>query len=402
MSPPISDDEDDMPMVSDDDQKAIKVVYKSRGRGEETIDVPLFPSDPYALYNKSAIFYGGSGSGKTTLIRHFMYNMKGLFPYVVAFAPTNFEKHDYDRHIPRQLIYEEFGMDDIKQIYLRQRAASSIVAQTKNKEIIRLLFLRCRDLSAIAKERDFYAKRHSAIEKTKLKYADAPNTMKKLIDQINDCVDKECMQLHRMTIHRNAESLLATELSDEESTIVRFVRFNANALVFFDDATQELEELIKTSKKGGKGKDKATKAGEDAVIHNFFFKGRWANITHWYAAHDDTSIATGLRRNAMINFFTDQPAAISWVSKENNGISRQERPKVEAIIDKVLGEAGPKNAKLVFVKDERKFYYIVAELHEEFDMCSNIAREFCNRIDGINDMNDDNEYIGRFKDVAMA
>jgi len=396
---PPSPDEVDVPILSDEDQAIIKVTYSKRGQPDEIIEVPPFPDDPYILFNKSAIFYGASGTGKTTLIRHFMYNMKEMFPYVMAFAPTNFEKRDFEKHLPKQLIYEEFSIDDIRNVYQRQKAAASIASKTKDKDILRDLFIKCRDIKALGREREFYVLRKNAIAKAKSKYANDTVKANKIIEKINESMEMECINLYKTTICNNSEILEQLDLSEDEQIIVKFARFNPNTLVLFDDATTELEEMIKAGKPSKK--NAGVKAGEDSVIQNFFFKGRWSNITHWYAAHDDKAIPNSLRKNAFASFFTEKQSALSWFNTETNGIGKLDSKRAEAVINAIFDESRPdaKYIKLIYLRLEKKFYYIIADEHLDFQMCSSTVREYCSRIHGESRQADD-KYTGRFKEIA--
>ena len=128
-----------------DDTLYIKFTAKT---GEEIISVGRFKKNSTVLFNKSVIFYGPSGSGKTTLMKDYMYIMRKVFPIVFAFVPTNCEKHDFDRLIPTPLIFEEFGLNDIKNIYNRQQAAAFIYNTANDLNILYKLFQRVADVRA--------------------------------------------------------------------------------------------------------------------------------------------------------------------------------------------------------------------------------------------------------------
>ena len=118
------------------------IPFKFRGAQDEEISIERMKKSMMTFLNKSVIFYGPGGTGKTTLMKNYMYLMKPLFPIVFVFCPTNFEKHDWEGIIPTPLIFENFGVDEIRQVYLRQRMAASIYSVANNLKTLHSLFER--------------------------------------------------------------------------------------------------------------------------------------------------------------------------------------------------------------------------------------------------------------------
>lgn len=377
----------------------IHVVVKMRGHQDVAIDVPRFKKSATLMLNKSAIFYGSSGTGKTILMKDFMFLMRKLFPIVFVFAPTNYEKNDFAKILPSPLIYEDFGIDDIRRIYLRQREAARHYNNANKIDVLRNLFSRIAD----KKSQQFIDRLELLREKAQQKIEETYSTdlavRREKLEEINDLFHAKITQFYKQIIKARVNYIDRSTLSVDERAAIKFINFISRLLIMFDDAGTELISLIKADS-NTKATKKVKEAGDTQngeVIKNFFFKGRHSHMTHWYAFQEDTNLDTGIRRGAFYSFFTDKQTALAFFNKSGNGFTAVEKRQSEAIINAVFSDAAPKWAKLVYVKLEKKFYYIVADQHEDFEMCSQLTRRYCTQITSKSPMVDtSNPYFERF------
>jgi hypothetical protein len=365
-----SDEELVVKKVSDE----IKVVFRCKGYPDEEIIIPAFKKTANNILNRGIIFYGPTGSGKTTIIRNFMFLTKKTFPIVFAFAPTNSEKHDMDAMIPKPLVYETgWGLKEIKDIYTRQRSATEIYNNANNLKTLHKLFVRV----ANAHARKFLGKilslKQRAI-KDVMKKNDSLADQKNKIAEIEDVFKEKLIKFYKQVINPNARKLERESLDQEEKFALRYRNLNVRSLMVFDDAMTEILALIKAGKKAN-----------DETIKNFFFKGRHANISHWYAFQDDKGLDTDIRKNAHISVFTDKQVALAYFSRAANSFSAQEKKRAEAVINTIFDEDKcSKYAKLVYYRlDKHKFQYIIADEYEdkEVQMCSKPVRDFCKKVE---------------------
>ena len=362
-------------------------MLKTTINGEELI-INKYEPKPIDLINKSIIFYGPSNSGKTQIIRDFMFLTKKYFPIAFAFAPTNAEKHDYDSIIPQPLVYEKFDLNDINNIYKRQKIITEIYNNANNIKILKSIYKKI-GLNNIY---DDMFKRIEKVRKNSLEMIEKEEGDKKTkIDNLEYVIKTKLNDLYKNIIKKH--KIDSSELTEQEQYAVKYININPNVLIVFDDAMTEILSLIKEGKRKN-----------DEVLKDFFYKGRWANITHWYAFHDDKNLDSDIRKNAFISIFTNKQVASTYFARSANGFSNLERKKAEAAIKLVFENSNPemKYAKLIYDRiNGGLFKYYIATLHEDKDisMCSESLKKFCKEI-STNKAGFDvtNPYFSKFKE----
>lgn len=340
---------------------------------EEEITLAPFRSTATNLLNKGIILYGATGTGKSRIIREFMYKTKHEFPMVVAFAPTNKEKHDYDAIIPKPLVYEDdWGLPDISNIYKRQRMASEIYNAANNIKVLQKLFKRVssrRDENIL--DRIDYLKKKT-IRNIKDTYTDV-NMRDEKIKEIEDIFAYKITAFYKQIINPKAKKLEAQDLSEEERIALKYRNLVSKTLVVFDDAYTEIMSIIKMGVKK-----------KDDTIKNFFYKGRHAGITHWYGIQDD-KIDSELRKNAHISVFTTKQVALSYFKRSANNFSMLDQKRAETVINLVFDQKTiHKHSKLIYSRlDKDPFTYIVAGSYtdKQVQMCSEPVREYCKEVE---------------------
>ena len=177
-------------------------------------------------------------------------------------------------------------------------------------------------------------------------------------------------------IRPNIARLEALNLSQEEKYAIRYINYNPHALVIFDDASSEVQELVKI------GKTRKGREEYGPVIENFFYKGRHAYITHMYTCHDVKLMDAELRKNAFNVIFTDKATASSFFENKTNQFTSEERKRAQAIIDEIFSDKHEKTfKKLIYTRHKKqKLHHISAEEHESFTMGSRALWEYSDQI----------------------
>ena len=350
----------------------------------EEVIVDQFIPSPESLLNKSLIAYGSSNSGKTFLLKYFMYMIRHKLPTAYAFSPTNEEKHELDQILPPLYVYNDVRTETIKEIYERQRAIASIYNMTKDAKKIRPIFERVANPRARQELSNLESKNRFISSKLEKNYKDpAVLSMKK--KELATLVEKQKLIIYRKTIME--QSKFAT-LTEEQAFIARHMKIIPFTLIVFDDCTNELVSVIKEGKKK-----------KDETIKNFFFKGRWAYVTHWYAMHDDKNLDTDVRKNAQISVFTTKQVAYTFFQRPSNGFTKNQIKVAEQIIRSVFNEDGanrfPEHSKLLYQREEDKFYYIVAKPVVDFKLGAKKLHEISNQIKK-KDITEPNKYFNKF------
>ena len=139
-------------------------------------------------------------------------------------------------------------------------------------------------------------------------------------------------------------------LSQDEQYSLKYLDFNPRVCLIFEDCGAQISSW-----------------GNNDVVQNFFFYGRWFHITVLYTFHDDTLLAAPLRKNAHICVFTNSESAYAFFGRGTNGISGPAKKVASRVIDKIFDPPGPPNfKKLVYLRgDNKPWCYAIADLHEQ-------------------------------------
>jgi hypothetical protein len=371
---------------------AIHIKFRSKSDGEvEEIIVGRFKKTVHNILNKSIILYGPSGTGKTTIIKDFLYLLQMIFPTAWGFLPTNAEKHDFDNILKRPLIYEAFGLEEVENVYLRQKAAAEIYNNANDLKILDGLFQRIADAAA----RNFLQKllymRNKAIDEAS-RGEESESAKKERVTDIQDVFKDRLVKFYKQVINSKINRLKQMNLSKEEQYALQYRYFNPRTCIIFDDAYTEIMSMLKEGRKKNK-----------ESIKNFFFKGRWAYITHIYGFQDDNRLDSEIRKGAFHSIFTDKQTAMGFFSRQANGFTPSERKRAETVIGEVFSKAGVAlHRKLVYSRlDRNPFYYIIADEHADVDikMCSKATKAFCDFIQNHEKFNTDNPFHKEFADI---
>ncbi len=373
--------------------QSIRVDVSGRGITDETMEIPWFDKSIDQLKDRSVIFYGPSGSGKTVLIYDIMYEARHIFPRVMVFAPTNREKRDYEGIVPKELIYEEFDLGDIKNIYENQRAAAHAYNTANNVDTLKKLFNRI--ATPIQKQHigKLETQRQRAEQEVK-RVIKKLDVRKSRLTELESRHNENLKNFYKSIITQRKDLLKQMHLSTDEILAVKYLNYNPRVLIIFDDAMTEIMTLIKKGRQSN-----------DNVILDFFYKGRWAYITHFYAFQDDNRLESEIKKNAFYSIFTSPNVASAFFGRTATNFSKQDKARADAAIKAVFAEdeeeSGQKYRKLVYSRLDTKhpFQYTVANLHDGFNMCSKDVRNYCKRIAKEEELIEkNNPYLKRFSD----
>lgn len=353
----------------------------------QDITIEKFKIHPSNILDRGIIFYGPTGSGKTTVLKHFMYVCRDKFPMVHAFAPTNEEKHELDQIFPPMCVHDKLSLQKIKEIYHRQKAASNIYTEVNNVENLAQLYAKIRTPTDEARLRLLEEKKAATVIKMSKKFA--AQQLKAEREKLDRFHNARKVAIYKEIISKNISKFKFITLTPEQTRILDNINIIPETLIIFEDATSELQALIKEGNKKN-----------DEIIKSFFFKGRWAKITHFYIFHDDKAVDTDIRKNAHISVFTHKQVALTFFTRLSNGFTTDQRKKAQEIIQAVFNEDGhsrfPPFSKLVYVREQDKFYYTVANVYDDFKMGAPKLHELSEKIKKKNTMNSSNKYYNKF------
>jgi hypothetical protein len=294
-----------------------------------------------------------------------------MFPKVVVFAPTNQEKHDFDGIVPVPLIYEEFTLKNIKDLYEQQRAAASVYNNANNLKVLHGLFKKVATKKSTTYLQSLLDMKKRALTDIEKNYKDVAERKAKK-EEVTDLTKGRLIEFYKSMIKPHKEKFVGNKnLTEKEALAIKYLDFNPHILVIFDDAMKEIQALIREGRKSG-----------DDVIGNFFFKGRHAKITHFYAFQDDNGINGDIKKNAFNSFFTQKQTALHYFNAGANSFTPYEKKKSGDIIEQVFNKENDKRfCKFVYVRNGKMpFQYVIADVREDFKMCSSAIRKYCKKV----------------------
>jgi hypothetical protein len=359
---------------ADDDDCTVVIKNEEGLHGEHMVGkqkvisvVPEYKLVPEEMVNKSAILYGASMTGKSFLMRYIMSKMRHIYPMVIVFCPSASTNHEYDGIVPDPLIYENFVIDNIRQIYDRQRMAADVYHKANREPVLKRLFER---VASQAQLEQATTLRNNGKRQLQGKVEGTPEH--KAADELNT---RKMVIFYKTIIHRAVATLKKIQdLSDDERHSLHYLWYNPRVMIIFDDCMTEVMAMIKS----GTGKN----GKKDDTIKNFFFKGRHAFITHFYLFQDDCKLDTDIRKNAFRSIFTSGQVARAFFNRSSNNFTPEERREAEGVISTIFNEKNEMlHYKMVYSRLERpQFYYTVADKPAPFRMCSSVIWEYCSKI----------------------
>lgn len=342
--------------------------------------LPEFDFDYKRFLDRSTILYGESGTGKSFVMVDILHLLKPYVDQIIVISPTDRQNHTYDKGIvPLPCIHYNITPKLLDDIWERQNALAAVYTKANNADVLKKLFDRIPNNSY---ERGVI----DSINKKKRDYEDLINSEEKeegvARAKIAD-MEKECKKLiiliYKHCINKHKDRLAKLPLSKDEQFSLKYLNLNPRLVIIFDDCT----DLLKKFK-------------SHSVMQKLFYQGRWAFITALIACHTDKALDPELKKNAFVNIFTGEKSANSYFERKTNDLDKEERVRASAA-RKTAFTPMAKHQKLVWVREENKFYRFTASSHDNFKFGSSVIWEYCKQIQAeAGTINTDNKFIGDF------
>lgn len=330
--------------------------------------------------DRSTILYGESGTGKSFVIVDILFQLKPHVDQIIVISPTDPQNHTYDRGIvPLPCIHYTITAKLLDDIWERQNALSAVYTKANKAEVLESLFERIGDnIGAKSVIDDINEKRKSYENEIHSECSDE-NLAKTKITEMGKEYEKLIILIYKHYINENRERLARMSLSNDEKFSLKYLNLNPRLVIIFDDCT----DLLKKFK-------------SHPVMQKLFYQGRWAFITVLIACHTDKALDPELKKNAFINIFTGEKSAHSYFERKSNDLDKEERQRASAAC-KASFTPIAKFQKLVWVREENKFYRFTATSHEDFRFGSPVIWEYCKKIQAeAGTISVDNKFIQDF------
>jgi len=323
-------------------------------------EIPMVKDDYDSFLHKTTVIYGSSGTGKSVIIKHILYLLKDIIPNVIVFAPTNELNHTYDNHVPPLCIHKDVDIELINSIYQRQVEAIDIFNLIHDQDKLYQLFLVC----SSEEEQYIYNKIKKCTEAAIVQYDySTVHISKKKADltSIKKIQDNKIYEFIKHVIKKKFNNTIIDNnknLSEEQKRIVRYIDFNPNIILIFDDCADNVKEW-----------------GTSKELLKLFFAGRHYHITTIIALQDEQMLTPKVRSNAFNSIFTQQRVATAYFGRNTNSFSKSERKLYEKYGEEIFhpneitksGEEIVNYKRLVYLRDDTyKIKYILANVYEEF------------------------------------
>jgi hypothetical protein len=335
--------------------------------------------------NKTTIIYGRTNSGKSTIIEEIMYLCKDFIPTVFVVAPTNSSNNAYTDKIPSQFILKDLDVDWLDKFLTRQKNSAGVYINANKTEILKSLFYRISDDTAITLESSIIKKaQHSMlfIDNSSMEFIEKKKQKAQII------VDRDEMlrKLYKTSIRHNKVSLeQRSDISKSEKSALSFLDFNPNVLLILDDCASKFKKMYKKS----------------SAIKEIFYEGRHYFITLIISSQDDKEIDSELRKNTTISIFTTAQSATSNFERSSNGYPKHEKTRAKLCTETVFKQ--DENdirhyQKLVYIQNQSDpFRYTIADVHDDFRMGSKPMWDYSEKIKNKRDsLNKDNPLFDKY------
>jgi len=306
------------------------------------------------------ILYGESKTGKSTVIIDILSHLNSYIDQIIVFAPTDRSNNTYQSGtVPLPCIHYEVSVKVLEDIYERQEALTLVYKRANNPEIIDSLIAKINNpminkiLAGIA------AARNNSI-------ADVSKTMDAelaaaAIEKIDAKYNKVVTGVKKTMIEKHKNRLLEMANEDERHAI-QFLHLNPRIVLIFDDCTEQLDKIKR-----------------ERVTQMIAYQGRHVFITTLIAIHTDKNLDPAFKKNAMNSIYTEESCMMAYIERASNSFSKDaKRAAMEAMRSAFTPVA--KFQKLIWIRDEKKYYRFTAKKHDNFTFGSSVVWEFCKNI----------------------
>jgi hypothetical protein len=315
--------------------------------------------------NRSTILFGASNSGKSTILIEILYLLKDHVPNIFVFAPTAEANNAFNGIIPGPLVFKTVEIDTLNEIYMRQQAATKIYNTVNNLTYLRRLFEQVADYKIIEVAKLAYNNANAIIQKkhndTTINFIERRSS----ISEVKEVRDQYLSKLYKAVIRCNKSRLRKMGISEKSKYIIKYLDFNPNCVVVFDDCGAILKKFQK-----------------EEVVKKIIFQGRHNHINLILTLQDDLNLDSSIKKNAFVNIFTTGRCAAAYFERGSNSFSKKEKEVAGKIITSVFTPSVKRDfKKLVYLRDETNpFRYTIADIYENFRFGCPSLWEMCNKV----------------------
>jgi hypothetical protein len=342
--------------------------------------IPILEFNHKLFIDKTTVLFGVTGSGKSSIVVDILYHLKPYIDQIIVIAPTDMQNHTYSSGlVPLPYIHYKITPHLLGEIWERQNAFVSVYAKANNQTILEQLFKRIPEnpgASAVTEIRKKLETYSAELYKTQPSESIA---RAKISDMSKEC-NKMINTIYKHIIRKNIHILSNMNLSDDEKYSVKYINFNPKLCIILDDCTDMLNSYKNLP-----------------AVQKLFYQGRWAEITLIIACHTDKALLTEIKKNIFVSIYTDEPVARAYFLRPGPSITPDYKKYIIDLLKQVFTPM-EKYQKLIYIRDEDKFYRRTAIIHEPFTFGSDIIRKYGEKISVVaNALPVNNKYLSNFQ-----
>lgn len=322
------------------------------------------------VLKKNIVLFGANKTGKTTLLLDLLSLIKPYVPNVVAFAPTAELNNSLKDVVPDILIKRHVELAAIKDVYKRQKESALAYNIANDPEVLQSLFKRVAGSSQLKIESRIIAIKQT-MDKRLIECISDIMERRKQSEKIREMSTSILVTLYKRVIRSTAATLMKMDISDTEMQAIKFIDFNPNMLMIFDDCASIFTKKFQN----------------DPMIKDLFYMYRHSHITIIFTFQDDLGLESFLRKNASLTFFTTEQCATAYFERGSNSFTKDMKWRAQQtssiIFDKNQKDL-PEFSKLLYIRDDPEpFRYYCAHVHDTFRFGSKALWKFCEKIERI-------------------
>lgn len=321
--------------------------------------IQCFDKDIAYLLNQTIVIYGLRRSGKTTIVIDLIYICREAIPVMFIVSQSSTINSSFTGIVPQSCIHSTMDKEWIEDLLVRQKERCLIHKIASREDLIYSLYNKVKSSKDAAWQQVCIEKANMWINEINSNEFMDSDTRNEHIHRLQSDLKRRLVQFYKRVIQKNATVLerRSHQLTDKENICLKFLDFNPNIMLVFDDCASIFKKWVR----------------ESPSIKEIFYNGRHYNITLILTAQDDKEIDTELRKNSAVSIFTSQQAATSNFSRSANSYAPSVKRRATTCIERIFTKDHntSNNKKLVYLQMDvdDQFMYMKADIHEPFTAC---------------------------------
>lgn len=345
-----------------------------------SVSLPEFDFNYTNFLDKCIVLYGETKTGKSFIMVDILYQLKPHAEQIIVICPTDPQNRTYSNGmVPLPCIHYTITTKLLDDIWKRQNALGSVYKRANKHEVLKSLFRRIPVSDEIKLMMEHINKKKKERKEEVLRQGLGESDTKKKINNMEEEYTKLLTLIYKSQINNNIAKLRKMNLSQDEAFSLKYLNLNPRLVLIFDDCT----DLLKKFK-------------SHPVIQRLFYQGRWAYITALFACHTDKALDPELKKNAFISIYTEESCAKAFFERKSNDWDKEAKMRAIQACKAAFTQLAPFQ-KLAWLREEKQFYRLTAQKHDDFRFGSQYIWEYCNQIQAeVGSVSADNEFIREF------